>query len=118
MAKRLSYPSWAFRRVSGFSANLNLGVQGSTVSRLHRPVSVGTYQGEDIWRFERDIVEGFATFISFGIARDDVFGNALEFLKCKAYTALVGTHSSFASKDPKPANAYILFVEVFLFVGS
>jgi len=77
-----------------------------------------TYHGEDVWSFERDIVEGFAIFLSFGIARDDIFGNALEFLECKAYTALVEMHSSFASKDPKPANAYILFVKVFLFTGS
>lgn len=67
---------------------------------LHLPGSIGTYQGEDIWSFECDIVESFAIFLSFGVARNNVFGNALEFLECKAYTALVGTYSLFASKDP------------------
>ena len=92
MANRLSYPSWAFRRVSGFSANLNLKILGFRVSRRHPPVSMGAYQGEDVWSFERDVVEGLSIFLSFGIARDDVFGNALELLKCEAYTALVGKH--------------------------
>lgn len=53
---------------------------------------MGAYQGEDVWSFERDVVEGLSIFLSFGIARDDVFGNALELLKCEAYTALVGKH--------------------------
>ena len=79
---------------------------------------MGTYHREDIWRFERDIVEGLAILLSFGIARDNVFGNALEFLECKTHTALVGTHSSFASKDPKGLTTYILFVKVFLFIDS
>jgi len=79
---------------------------------------VRTYQREDIWSFECDIVEGFTILLSFGVSRDNVFGNALEFLECKAYMALVGTKLSFASKDTRSAAPYILFVKVFLFIGS
>jgi len=63
---------------------------------------MGAYQWEDIWSFERDIINGFAILLSFGIARNDVFWNALEFLECKAHTTLVGKRSLFMSKHPNP----------------
>ena len=116
MANRLSYPSCALRRVSGFSANLNLRVQSSRVSCRHLPGSVKTYQGEDIRRFECNIVEGFAILLSFGISRDNILGNALEFLEGKAHTALVGVHPSVSSKSQRFKDANILFVKVFLLV--
>lgn len=91
IANRFSYPSEAFRRVSGFSANFNLS---PGISRQHPQHSVEAHQGKDIWSFKGDVVDGLFVFLSLGIAGYYVSRNALELLKRKADTALVVKRSS------------------------
>ena len=89
IANRLSYPSWARRRVSGFSANLNLKVRSSRVSRGYPPDPKEAYQRKYIWRLEGNVIERLIPFLSFCITRDDVFRHTLKFLECEAHTTLV-----------------------------
>ena len=58
------------------------------------------YDGEDVWSFEGDIVDGFLTLLSFGIAGDNVLRNTLELLESKAHTALIEGHSRVTRKNP------------------
>ena len=66
-----------------------LGDSGLYVSRGQPRCAIEAYQWEDIRSFEGDIIESITTLLSFGITRDNVFGNALELFEGETNTTLV-----------------------------
>ena len=84
IARRLSYPAYARRLVSGFSANLNC----ANVNASQKLVMRRTHKREDVRGLEGDIVNLLVTFGALRVSRNHVFRDTFQLLQSERYNTL------------------------------